>query len=144
MVIVYCYCPGWHHINKIWYALICICVLCPQLIVSFRFILRVTSRQFQNTSDTFTEQTVPMSHVQPAALPRPCDQHVTFAKDVCGKKNIEKPCETVQKQHKNPLKAELCSNFPWQASFWKSNDSMVKRCLNVGLLFKPARKKLVC
>jgi len=51
------------------------------------------------------------SHVQPAALPRPWDQRVTFAKDVFGKKNIEKPCETVQKQHKNPLKAELCSNF---------------------------------
>lgn len=142
------YCPWWHHkikYIKIWYY-VSICVLCPQLIVSFRFILRVTSsRQFQNTSDTFTEQTVPMSsHVQPAALPRPCDQHVTFAKDVCGKQNIEKPCETMQKQHKNPLKAELCSNFRWQASFWKSNDSTMKSCRNVRLLFKPARKKLIC
>lgn len=82
------------------------------------------------------------SDVQPAALPRPWDQRVTFAKDVCGKKNIEKPCETVQKQHKNPLKAELCSNFRWQASFWKSNDSIMKSCLNVGLLFKPSQEEI--
>ena len=92
---IVCYRPGWHHkikYIKIWYY-VSICVFCPQLIVSFRFILRVTSsHQFQNTSDTFTEKkNVPMSsHVQPAALPRPWDQRVTFAKDVFGKKNIEK------------------------------------------------------
>lgn len=63
---IVCYRPGWHHkikYIKIWYY-VSICVFCPQLIVSFRFILRVTSsRQFQNTSDTFTEKN--RAHVIP-------------------------------------------------------------------------------